>query len=262
MGCPNLPMTCVQSHCAREPSPYGAGFTDCSCCLGPPHPIDQDVDLSDTNWYLDRLEFLGQPSFNNHSDVQKITYPQPAHQLCVKCQRLCGRSALFIGDISPFKLKTLALNLLSYIPLFLGNPFWRYRSLLGRERTHEFKHWDTPQQLVDSAQNGCHLCTLICGQLNVDQRQKLLLEGTIVPLNPENQRTSVDGIWIRISSKPLRITPHFGHRKVPRYWAVAPRNINAEGSECKQESLSSYKYDTPAREQDSILIVSPKEESG
>lgn len=105
---------------------------------------------------------------------------------------------------------------------------------------YSYDHWDNPQQLCDSAQSGCHLCTLIWSALSIEQQQELLLWDKRLAkrlkaelFGREEKQKEWNSIQkacrkrrcIRIilrspdymlKSREIELIPYFGSAKVPR----------------------------------------------
>ncbi|RDW66361.1 hypothetical protein BP6252_09996 [Coleophoma cylindrospora] len=131
-------------------------FSPCYCCLDSDFPrtlkekTPKDKEEKIPLPAKRRKQFLAKRPQSHIGPVEEVLDYQP-HILCTKCEDLCNESA--------------AIN--------FGSQFIIWKK--GRKgRIWRFEHWPTAEDLKTSAEQGCHLCTLIWCTLNSEQQAELL----------------------------------------------------------------------------------------
>ena len=222
-------------------------FSRCYCCLGPAskarrswRPMWYEFQYYSWLWRRDRLLRIARHD-GHYSDADPersaalLEDGSTLNQLCVKCKSVCGRSNL--------------LDMMCGMTLRRFVKYLMY-ALDPRSLTEElFEHWPTTAGLVDAAQKGCHLCSLINDTLSTEQRKQLLdrndgsIEGETSSTNINEQgslhtsslRKSTQVylkllaphaspyVWRHDRNRPypsssVLLVPHFGYATVARRW--------------------------------------------
>lgn len=228
-------------------------FSKCYCC---PEQLPKArrltkptvLNFQHRNWEALRQSVLDLPPLYNGSK-KPITHGEPfdrshghsevrLNKLCVKCDALCGRSTLldFMAGPSLRRHVKYLGYMLSVFPL-----------------TDElFEHWDTFAQLLQEAEDGCHLCNLVLDSLSTEQRASLSerdarlgeeLQASDTVETRKNAIRSGRAIYIKMLApvapvlgwdvniftrrrtndqkyerSSLLLLPHFGYSRLPRRW--------------------------------------------
>jgi hypothetical protein len=208
-------------------------FSRCYCCLdSKPKAIRPQgpawYDLRYSIWLTKRdrlLRFASDRDGPSASDLGEsavlLEDGSTLNQLCTKCEAICARSNL--------------LDLMSGMSIRRFFTFLRFVFTPGSLTEELFEHWPSTTILLEEAQKGCHLCSLMMDTLSPGQKDGLLQRDSQQAHDSRREDIAVyvkllissvsPSAWRKDKNRQyapssVMVVPHFGYATVPRRWQV------------------------------------------